>query len=247
MRRHILAFWILSAFYFALAAPVAVGEMLEMRSNAVDAFMREIAMREKRMDNPGVDPKPEDIDSNPGVDSQSWDKGSEPFDLESDARDRDADRFQNDSPYDEPHSNLDSESNYNSDTEFETDEDNANVDPNTNASHNTDDEDRNIGHNSDNSANVGHNSDDKDRNAGHNSDNDNDNGGSSDDDSANRGYDGDDDDSNNGTDTDDGWSAENTSLGPESGHPATPGFMTDVEKLLGPLRPRNSGGVAENR
>jgi hypothetical protein len=49
-----LAIWILSVFYFALAAPVpvAVGEKLEARSNAVSAFKDEKVVGEKRYDNP---------------------------------------------------------------------------------------------------------------------------------------------------------------------------------------------------
>ena len=48
-----LAFCILlfpSVFYFALTAPVAVGEALEVRSNVVGFLSDEIAAWEKRMD-----------------------------------------------------------------------------------------------------------------------------------------------------------------------------------------------------
>src|SRR6266852_7827132 len=55
MRRYmpVIAFWILvilSAFHFALAAPVAVREVLEVRSNAVGVLKDGIAAWEKRMD-----------------------------------------------------------------------------------------------------------------------------------------------------------------------------------------------------
>jgi hypothetical protein len=42
-----LAIWILSVFYFTLAAPVPVGEALEVRSNAVGAVKDEIVVSEK--------------------------------------------------------------------------------------------------------------------------------------------------------------------------------------------------------
>jgi hypothetical protein len=62
MRRYmpVIAFWILvilSAFHFALAAPVAVREILEVRSNAVGVLKDGIAAWEKRMDS---DDEPED-------------------------------------------------------------------------------------------------------------------------------------------------------------------------------------------
>jgi hypothetical protein len=55
-----LAIWILSVFYFALAAPVAVGEKIELRSDAVDAFKDVIVVREKRWDSRADDPMSED-------------------------------------------------------------------------------------------------------------------------------------------------------------------------------------------
>lgn len=82
MRRYIIAFCVLSVFHFVLAAPVSIGEMLEVR-NAVDALKRGPVWG-KRMDNdeenngwstneayvevhqkfrnnnPGGDPKPDD-------------------------------------------------------------------------------------------------------------------------------------------------------------------------------------------
>src|SRR6267154_2430123 len=52
MRRCTIAFWILivSVIHFALAAPVSVGEILEVRSNTVDVLKDGIAAWEKRMD-----------------------------------------------------------------------------------------------------------------------------------------------------------------------------------------------------
>jgi len=55
-----IAFWILlalrlSAFHFALAAPVAVGEILEVRPNAVGVLKDGVAVWEKRMDSDNED------------------------------------------------------------------------------------------------------------------------------------------------------------------------------------------------
>jgi hypothetical protein len=55
-----IAFWILltlrlSAFHFAVAAPVAVGEILEVRSNAVGVLKDGITVWEKRMDSDNED------------------------------------------------------------------------------------------------------------------------------------------------------------------------------------------------
>jgi hypothetical protein len=59
MRRYMLAIWILSVFYFALAAPVAVKEKTELRSDAVDVFKDVIVVWEKRWDSPAEDPMSE--------------------------------------------------------------------------------------------------------------------------------------------------------------------------------------------
>jgi hypothetical protein len=91
-----LAIYIFSVLYFALAAPVAVREKLEVRSNAPDAFKDEIVVREKRYDS-------------------ADDDSDHPFALESDARSRDPPSLQ-DTPYDGFNSNLDTDTNYNSDT-----------------------------------------------------------------------------------------------------------------------------------
>jgi hypothetical protein len=78
MRRYIpvIAFWILvilPAFHFALAAPVAVREILEVRSNSVGVLKDGIAAWEKRMDfgdddrwsaNDGYQSKADDAGSN---------------------------------------------------------------------------------------------------------------------------------------------------------------------------------------
>jgi hypothetical protein len=69
MRRYIIAFCILlmlSVFHSALAAPVAVGEIREVPSNAVDVLKDGIAAREKRMD-PGGEDRTPGSDSDPGV------------------------------------------------------------------------------------------------------------------------------------------------------------------------------------
>jgi hypothetical protein len=50
MRRYMTALLILSVYHLALAAPVNIGEMLEVRSNAVDAPKGGIAAWEKRAD-----------------------------------------------------------------------------------------------------------------------------------------------------------------------------------------------------
>ncbi|KAF8489977.1 hypothetical protein F5888DRAFT_1638311 [Russula emetica] len=58
MRRYMIAFCILlvfSSFHFALAAPVAVREMLKVRSNAADVLKDGITAWEKRMDFNGED------------------------------------------------------------------------------------------------------------------------------------------------------------------------------------------------
>jgi hypothetical protein len=52
MRRYMIAFWIfltLSVSHFALAAPVAAGEIVEVRSNPVQVLNDGIATWEKRM------------------------------------------------------------------------------------------------------------------------------------------------------------------------------------------------------
>jgi hypothetical protein len=59
-----LAVWILSVFYFALAAPVPVGEALEVRSNTVGALKDEIVVSEKRTDDDDSDSE-NDLDSLP--------------------------------------------------------------------------------------------------------------------------------------------------------------------------------------
>jgi acyl dehydratase len=50
MRRYMTALLIFSVFHLAFAAPVNIGETLEVRSNAADAPKGGIAAWEKRMD-----------------------------------------------------------------------------------------------------------------------------------------------------------------------------------------------------
>jgi hypothetical protein len=89
-----LAVWILSVFYFALAAPVlAVREKLEVRSNAVDAFKDEIVVWEKRSKSPFA--KLDDADAT------SEDEQNNDANMEYDASDSDSssndDAFDSDS------------------------------------------------------------------------------------------------------------------------------------------------------
>ena len=144
----------------------------------------------------------------------------------------DADDMDTDHPFDSESDARSPERFYN---DLPYDKPNSNLDSDSNYnsdsyssnSHNTD---------TDTDADTGNDSDDPDYNE--NDDNDN------------SGYDTERDDGNGnlegGYEGDDERMAENTSLGPESGHPATPELMTDVEKLLDPLRfrPRNSGSGA---
>jgi hypothetical protein len=141
-----LAIWILSVFYFALAAPVAVRETLEVRFDAVDAPKDELAVWDEQMD------------PNQASDSVSQiDTGSNPSEVDSDARSP-APPW-NDLPYDVFNSNLDS------DTEVESDNHNHN----DNVGHNAAEGDGNDSDNHNANANA-------DADAGHDSHRDDDNG-----------------------------------------------------------------------
>jgi hypothetical protein len=101
----LLAICILSVFYFALAAPVPVGEALEVRSNAVGALKDEKVVWEKRMSSNGEG-------QNAGNRDPWW--------YESDARSPDT--WYNDDPYDSPNTGLDSDTNYDSDSGSDDDD-----------------------------------------------------------------------------------------------------------------------------
>lgn len=109
MRQYIIAFWILSILsvsHFTLAAPVAVNDMFEVRSQASNAVVVKdgIAAWKKRMD-----------DDPPYDNSVPNEHHSDPWQMESD--DRTPDKFYNDDPYDPPNSSLNSDTNYDSETE----------------------------------------------------------------------------------------------------------------------------------
>jgi hypothetical protein len=220
-----IVFWtliILSVSHFALAAPVAVGEIREVRSNAVDALKDGMAAWEKRMDsddkNRWSTNEAYRKDDNPGSSSDSDDAtgsysdedmyllGS---DSEQDSEQTESDARGPDRYYNNRYPLDDSDGLY-----FESDSANSDSD----------------------SASANPNGDDN-GNSGYDGDNDN------------SGYDGDNDNDSDGDDTvqSEQAAAENANLGPESEHPATPEHTTDAEKLLkGVLRfrPRNSGSGA---
>lgn len=245
MRRYTISFWILlilSVFHFALAAPVAVREMLEVRSNAEDVVKGAIATWEKR-----VKSNDEDMDrwsTNEAYRENKYNKPgeySEPYDepggyieddmlglewslnseqMESDARGPDAYDIKSVDEDDSIYLEDDSDDN------------------NGNGGHDGENggkggNDGNIGHDSDNGGNI---------------DDDTDN---SDNDGYSSGYDGDisDNDGDNGEPPDNDHSAYGStghmSQGRKSKHLATPELMT-VEKILGSLgpRPRSSGSGA---
>ena len=242
MRRYTIAFWILlilSVSHFALAAPVAVGEILEVRSIMMDVAGDGMDSWEKRMDsgkdqwstnqasrkpeddNPGSNPDPDDA---PGSYNEEDMLGSESsaFSEQTESDARGPDLYYND-PL-----RL-----FGEDSSFDTDlGDGAK----------SDDSDSNDGAKSDDS-NDGSDNDSGDSNG---------NGGFVGNDDPG-GYDGDVDNSygHDGDDSDDTvhsglTSTENTYLGPKSEHPAaTPEHITDLEKILHRfIAPRNSGSGA---
>ena len=245
MSNKMIAFWILlilSAFHVALAAPVAVGEILEVRSNAVDVLRGRMAAWEKRMDsdnedhwstnqahrNPEDDNLGSDLDSNDGPGGHNEEdmlgskSGSEmPWrhskEAESDARG--PDRYYN-TGY------LDSDADFYYDSEdglyynYDKGDDAKSDDSNDSAKS----DDSNDGNGDDNGYDGDYEYDDSDR--------------------SHSDY-GNFDDSDDSDDTMQSGqeSAENTSSGPKSEHTATPEHMTDFEKILKgslrSIRPRN--------
>jgi hypothetical protein len=95
MRRYTLAIWILSVFYFVLAAPVPVGEALEVRFNAAGALKDEIVVSEKRMDSSSSPFSSSDdkssSDNDGGSDSDSGSDGDDDDDDNNDNNDNDND------------------------------------------------------------------------------------------------------------------------------------------------------------
>jgi hypothetical protein len=229
MRRYMIAFCILlifSVFHFALAAPVTIGEMLEVRSNAVDPPKGRIAAWEKRVgtddednawstneahrnDNPAGNPEPNDepyvynSDDIEGYKSEDLLGPESPWDKEVMGSDgRGPDRY-----YNNPYESDDEDGGANPDHKDDV------AKPNDNLKSDGEGEDGNGNYLVDDN-----------------------------------GYDGDmDNDNDSNNDHSEQGSVENMSLGPEPGHPATPERpehmpASDLEELFR-LRPRNSFGI----
>ena len=252
MRWYMITFWILlihSVSHFVLAAPVPVGEILEVRSNMVDVLRDGIAAWEKRMESdhgstneahrkPEDDKQGSDSDGSYNEEDMSesessaylelmesdWDLGQTRTEsglnseqMESDARG--PDRYYNDPLGDDLYYDSDLGQGAKSDD-----------------SDSSDGNDNDSVHGSD----SGYDGDsDSSDDSGSNDGNDNDPVHGSD-----KGYDGDSDNSDDSVHSEQA-SADNTSLGPKSEHPATPEHTTNLEKiLLRLIRPRNSGSGA---
>lgn len=225
IRRYTIALWILlilSVFHFALAAPVAPGEILAVRSKTVDVLKDGIAAWEKRMD---FYEEPDHWSTNEAYrkDNKEEKLGSEsPWRNQDQIElDWDSDETESDARGPDPHYN-----NPLGDDLFFDEEEINQLYYNEGESAKSDNSNDGNGN-----GNGGHNGDD-------NGDGSNENG--------NSGYDGDSENSDETVQSEQA-SAENTNMGPKSEHPAIPEHLTNLEKILkGALefRPRNSGSGA---
>jgi hypothetical protein len=236
MRRYMIVFWILlilSVFHFALAAPIAVGEILEVRSNSADVLKDGVAAWEKRMDrwsSNEANRKPNDNEPGSDSDPDGVPDSESPLEVDYESGQTESDARGPDRYYNNP---LGDDLNYDSDfgesAESDNSNDGANSDDSNDSSKSDDSDD---GAKSDNS-NDGAKSDD--------SDDGNDN--NSDDGSHNSGYDGDSEDSED-SDLQSGHGSA-PSPGPKPERPAILEHITNfAKKLKGLFKRRSSGSGA---
>jgi hypothetical protein len=227
MRRYLITFCIfliLSIFHFALAAPVAVGEIFAVRSSAVDVLKDGIATWEKRMDS-GDDYDKDHWSTNEAYRKPEGNKPGSDANLDDEPGGYNKEDMLGSKS---PQVSEKTESDWGFGSEMESDARGPDRYYNSPPDEDFFDSAEDVFY-YDSEDDLYHDEDDGNGNGG-----DNDNGG----------YDGDDEHSDDTVRSGGQGSVENTSLGPKSEHPTAPEHTTNLEKISkGSLRlgPRNSG------